>query len=488
MPYTLKYDGTTQSLEAWGIIDPRIERVSLDVEKLTFAVRGADIYDDPAFDFDETIELFRDGVRIFMGTVSAQPAYGGEAERQRYVVSNAWRKLEEIIYQQAYALSNEDYTGLIGSWSTRVVLGQNQFGVKLTASQQIERVSAYANTVGAGLFVLAELATTAEVPLETVRDITCAEAIRRMVGYTPDAVGYFDYTSTPPTLHIKRRSALSTVNLDLTPGVSKIETIDGLQSRPDLVPNGVLIIYIKNSVDEADTSGRSRPHETRDSAGTTTGPRVITATVELGENGTEGGEAVPTGLAEQYYVALRGAPVGDPAVPPWEGSIVLAEQECTGSVLPGSKINLLNGRTAWASMAAIVQQTEEDLLTGRTTVTFGLPEHLGLSNFVDYMARWRQRSPSGGFPATQHNGTAGVDSYLAGSEPATGIGEDPAAGGGQGGDPDTDPEEQEGNENGGAAALPGVYSYINVKYCDITVPSAPVTRYARVVGTPISTP
>jgi hypothetical protein len=59
--------------------------------------------------------------------------------------------------------------------------------------------------------------------------------------WTPDAVTWFDYTTTPPTLHCKRRSELSDVSLDLNAG----DVINGLRLNPryDLRSAYVLIRY-----------------------------------------------------------------------------------------------------------------------------------------------------------------------------------------------------------------------------------------------------
>lgn len=437
--WKLSYNGTTKTLAAWGIEGAQLSRRNLDVEQLTFVIMVEDIYADPVFPHDALLTLYRGDVVYFVGRVTATPAFATGAERQRYVVSNAWERIRRIIYQQQYVLKTEDFTELVGSWSTRIVLGQDPHGRKITANEQIEAIADFANSVGGGLVTLAEIGEYAIPPLETVRDISCVEAIRRMLAWVPDAVGAFSYDGGVTTLTIKRRSALTAVNIDLN-DKNLVAEISGLNSREDLVPAGVVIIYQTAERDDSDEEVVTVPstRETRDPAGATTGVGVLFATIALALQGTDQAEAAPVGLASQYYSALSDVQ--------WEGSLVLREFECSALVRPGHKLNLLNGRTAWATMNATVQETIEELDTGRTVVTLGFAAHLGLTDFVDMMRRFRDRNEPGDFPAVQHNGTEGVDTQVEGADPAA----DPI--GPAGGADDVAEGDRTGNSSGGSSS------------------------------------
>lgn len=446
--WKLSYAGNTKSLAVWGIEGAQFHRRNLDTEELTFAIPTEDIFADPAFPYGATLTLYRGNTVWFTGRVTTTPAYASSGERQRYVVSNAWERFRRIIYQQQYILKTEDFTGVIGSWSTRVVLGKDAWGRKITASRQIENIAEYANLVGGSLITLADLGPYAIPPLETVRDISCVEAIRRMLAWTPDAVGFFSYSAGTTILTIRRRSDLTAVNLDLD-DTDFVTEISGLTPRNDLVPAGVTIIYQTSERDETDEEVRSQPYtrETRDVAGSPSGIGVIYATVALGLQGTDQPEQPPSGLALQYFNSLSEVQ--------WSGSLILKELECSGIVRPGHKVNLLNGRTAWASMNATVQETIEDLDTGKTQVTLGFAEHLGLSDFVDMMRRFRDRNEPGDFPGVQDNGTEGVDDQLDGVDPA---GDSPI--GPPGGAPDVEAGDRTPNTGsagggGGAGAASG---------------------------------
>lgn len=444
MPVTwlLEHDSTTQPLEDWGIDRAVLSRANLDTETLSFSLplaAGGHVA-DPVFDRDDVVKLWRDDggtpVCWFVGKVRQRPWSGSAREsRQHYIARNAWHSFTRIVYQQQYVIPNEDNTALLGSWSPRVVLGQNQFGLPMTANAQIAQIAAFANAVGAGLLTLGTLPTWAIPPRETVNNITCAEAIRRLLAYAPDAVGRFTYDGGGTVLTILQRSGLDAVSIDLSSDTHRIEGLDSLDEMADLKPRGVVLIFQTSETVGDDTVLR----ESRDTAGATTGEAIVFATIGLSP-----GEAVPTGLATQYYSAL--------STMHWSGSLRLHERDCSGLLRPGKKLNLTNGRTAWATMDAVVQSTTEDLFSGVTTVELGASERLGLSEFADTMRRFRERLPGGTFPETRHNGTEGTSGQVSGSDPSPGgdLGSDSDSGGAEGGDPDPPGGTQSPNGNGGA--------------------------------------
>ena len=62
----------------------------------------------------------------------------------------------------------------------------------------------------------ANIQTVLRAPLDTVNDITCAEAMRKMlrwIGAVGSPVVWFDYTATPPALNVATRDILPSVSL-----------------------------------------------------------------------------------------------------------------------------------------------------------------------------------------------------------------------------------------------------------------------------------
>lgn len=98
------------------------------------------------------------------------------------------------------------------------------------------------------------------------------------------------------------------------------------------------------------------------------------------------GESAPTGLAQELHTAL--------SVLHWQGEFERLEAEVSGDAHPGRKLNLTGGLAAWATMDAMIQTVEEDISEGRTTISFGPPEHLGPSDLVEMLRATRSARPS----------------------------------------------------------------------------------------------
>jgi hypothetical protein len=92
---------------------------------------------------------------------------------------------------------------------------------------------------------------------------------------------------------------------------------------------------------------------------------------------------VPTGLAQNLYDSL--------ATLQYEGSVTLTEQECVGDIRPGHLLRLSGGRTAWATMDAMVFETVENISAGETAVRFGPPAHLVLADWLALVRLGRDR-------------------------------------------------------------------------------------------------
>lgn len=97
-------------------------------------------------------------------------------------------------------------------------------------------------------------------------------------------------------------------------------------------------------------------------------------------------EPVPSGIAAAYYAAA--------AMLHYEGDYELIEDEVSGAIGVGHRLNVTGGPAEWASMNAIIQSVSEDLATGRTQLRFGPPGHLSVADFIELQRIQRGRSPS----------------------------------------------------------------------------------------------
>lgn len=96
-------------------------------------------------------------------------------------------------------------------------------------------------------------------------------------------------------------------------------------------------------------------------------------------------EPEPAGLAAAFYAAASPLQYG--------GQFVIIEDECSaGRTLLGKRVNVTGGLTAWASMGAPAVEVAEDFDSGKTTVTLGPQQHLGIQDMVELVRCSRLRS------------------------------------------------------------------------------------------------
>jgi len=100
---------------------------------------------------------------------------------------------------------------------------------------------------------------------------------------------------------------------------------------------------------------------------------------------TDPGEAVPTGIAQFIYDALK--------VLQYDGECVLVEDETTFAALPGDVLNLLGTKQPlWQTMNALVYATDINIENGRTSIKVGPAKHLGVDTLIELIRAWRARN------------------------------------------------------------------------------------------------
>jgi hypothetical protein len=530
--WTLKVGSVEQSLAEWGFEAATLTRQNQEIDSLTFAA-GAIAFDaDPILDVGDTAELWRDrtltdgagsgGTRVFVGEVVSVPVFASATtEGQSYLLHNAWAALDELLYEQTWYLAvdpdNLDES-LVGGRQSHVVLFQGINGSKLTLGEQVTDIAAVAIDLDVSMQMsTADVAAlTLTPPYDEQRDLTLAEALRRCLRWIPDAVTWWDYATTPPTLHIQRRATLPTVTMPVVSTDAQLVESAQLRARPDLQAPAVVLKYERvNTVDGvpwrqlvkdiypvgADEAARGNVVATIDLdgdqvqrsvativtrnlartdrgghpgtldfwsvrdpevAGATTvdfgdgswvttrddgtvvtpselvdaglvnelvsgqiapwmlgagdvvesvqvtkrvilttptqvapvyeswdgvrkgqghqcSARVVATSLTSGTYTTTStvstGEDVPTGLAQRIYEAV--------SVLQYEGTVTWVAEECPA--VGFGLLNLTGGRAAWESMAALIQGVSLEIETGRTTVTFGPPAHLGPTDLVELL-------------------------------------------------------------------------------------------------------
>lgn len=412
--WTLATSSAERSLQAWGIRSPVLSRRSYAADEFTFEIERKSVLADPVFAEGAAVRIKRDGVPYFIGTITRQEVRfsgrGGEVEH--YTASNGWYQLERLVYQQLRCLWNVGFTATTTQDSAHVVLGQTSLGGRyVTSTAAMREVLSYGILRGVPV-VAGSLIGGVEFPLEEARDITCSEAIRRLGSMTPDSVTWVEYSTGVQVLNFGRRDSLSAVTLDLLDQ----ETIESGTVRPrgDLRPTGVRFDFIGSESNEAD--GRNYIRVSQQIAGLPSQPGGVIATIELDGAGTTNQASVPAGLASAYYLSLLTLQ--------YEGTVITRGRDVLGNCRVGNALNLSSGRAAWATMRGVVQQVTEELLTGRTTIEFGPPEHLLAEQFIDQVMFARRKRPTTNLQSTMTCRRKGPDINDDGDVPDTGGDED----------------------------------------------------------------
>lgn len=246
MNWTLKYKDKEMPLHLWGISNLKRHRINQGIDKVSFTHNGAPLEHKPIFDPETPIQIFKDRTPWFYGIITKIPGYATAfKEDHKYEVAGPWWYLENLVYQQSWneIIPSDDSEHLRTIDTSRVILGQNNQGSPIDNGTQINNILQYAINQHAPISI-GKITTNVTFPYDETKDISCAEAIQRLLRWSPDAVVWFDYSTQPyPTLHINRRSDLNEANLSLIQN-SCIKSLQ-ITPRHDLQSKAVVIKYEK---------------------------------------------------------------------------------------------------------------------------------------------------------------------------------------------------------------------------------------------------
>lgn len=148
-------------------------------------------------------------------------------------------------------MANSGAGGEVDSYTTHIYLGIKQDGTRHTVRSQIEEILRYVNgeTTPNSKILIAENeypGADLYIPHDEVVDLTCSGAIRKQLAYVRDATTWFDYSTTPPTFHCKRRNDKPVLTVPIQ---DPLEALN-IRERKELQRTGVVIKYEQtNSVD-----------------------------------------------------------------------------------------------------------------------------------------------------------------------------------------------------------------------------------------------
>jgi hypothetical protein len=383
----MECNGVQQSLQGWGITRAVLRLISLATDTFTFEIAVQDIFSDPFFSFGDQINLYQDGVRIFSGQITKLPIAGTpNQETQSYTASGPWYYLSRVVYMQSRLVYNGDIvtpeTTTVDSSRVMMFMGAS-VAAAVHNGLLIYQAINFAITRFHVPIQFGDTDLTLQPPMQEVRDSTCADIIIYSAKWTPDAVGWFDYSVDPPAFYCKRRASLSPVTIDPKNETSSLVQSFKITPRPDLQVVGVLFTFeqtiIVNDVQKVALNSQG--------AGDITSIDTITHTFTLQGATDKVQESPPPGLALGFYNATKTLQ--------WEGEINTVEEECSFIVRPGNALLFpSNCPTRYQTMNALVQQCEYELVTGESSFSFGPPTQLGPQDFAALIAASRGTSPT----------------------------------------------------------------------------------------------
>src|SRR5712692_3140605 len=195
MSWTLLYGGAEKSFADWGLSQLTRSLVSQDADKASFVADGAALDSAQQFDYGATVVIKKNGIVWFVGRVITIPRQGsGRAESLRYELAGPWYYLQQIIYQQTWIsyLNNQKQAS---QFTSHLLLNVNPAnGQIITTGAQILAALNYAIAQGAP-FQIGAVTPALYPALDEVRDMTCAEVIRKQLRWHPNAVTWWDYTA-----------------------------------------------------------------------------------------------------------------------------------------------------------------------------------------------------------------------------------------------------------------------------------------------------
>lgn len=258
-----KIDGMT--FASIGGQNLRMQQVGFGIDVVTFTVVCN--YDSvPLWTEGSTLSITKDNVQWFKGRLIGISHRGdGNKEAIDYELAGPWWYMENTIHLQEWLVGNSGSQHYIQN--PRTVLNQNKYGYRMDSAYQITEALNFVLTAAghnndpATPFQIGTIQPTnvqkhfvdvvnsvtqrdvwsygVDCPWEFMDGLTCAEVIQKMIRWSPDCVGYFDYSVDPPRFNIYPRVVLSEVAMTVPSNVVSVD----ITPRYDLIRPCVAIQY-----------------------------------------------------------------------------------------------------------------------------------------------------------------------------------------------------------------------------------------------------
>ena len=228
-------------LEDLKVIKCILRRKNLSADDLVLEKNDAPAID--SLQYETPIELWQDGTCRFAGQIEKIRHKGSYTSSTKEIIAqNAFAEFEKIIFQQKSFVYCNNILSVRDR--SKVVLGQAFDGTKLSVSEQAKQIINYAISKS----VRCEIGTIdidCEMLFDECIDITCADALKRILKWSPACCLFFDYSTTIPTINILKRTSLEDSSIDVECGLVKSFNAN---KRDDLAVSSVAIKYERENV------------------------------------------------------------------------------------------------------------------------------------------------------------------------------------------------------------------------------------------------
>lgn len=208
------------------------------------------------------------GQTVFVGTVEqiTASALPGTDSSVDAVVSSPWAKLERLVYQQQWM----DYSARSAVWSSNLVLNQDLNGHSIGFKTQLNDIFNFAKArVGC---TATAISGGQELPFDEVRDLSCAQAINRVLRWFPKKIVRFDYSSGTPNIELADPEAASWID-----SIDKTSVVRTLSGHPI---SGVCLETVTTGEDDG-TPYRKIGRQIYPASADPTGVDVLHASIQL---------------------------------------------------------------------------------------------------------------------------------------------------------------------------------------------------------------
>lgn len=240
MPWTLTgeagkgLDATERTLGEMNIEQGKIRFQSLADDTLTWTVRTLNATGAGALipSFGQVVSAKYNGAQQFRGHVTGVKV---GLSSVTVTVAGPWWWMTRVPLVSEIA-------DLSGATATRPQYVFQTGDLATNVRNLINRAAADGVPMGLGT-----IAPMYAVPRITVSQLSCAEALAKLLSRVPDAVAWFDYSYTPPRLNVSRRNGAAAMEaISFTVGVDRVESLD-LSPRLDLEIEAVQLPHMRRS-------------------------------------------------------------------------------------------------------------------------------------------------------------------------------------------------------------------------------------------------